>query len=123
MSLSEEDLDALAEKVAERLVTRLRQTAEQPRQGLVTARVVADELGLKAEWVYANRELLGGTKLGPGRSAPVRFNLTRVRKLVENGEVAVLPANDSRPRRRRRRKPSTNGLQPGVKMIKPRGAR
>lgn len=122
MGLSDEELDALAERVADLLAERLEQTPG-PRSGMVTAREVAKELKLERGWVYDNRERLGGSKLGPGRGAPVRFNLARVRELIDSGEVSVPQAKKRRAPRSRRSQTAANGLQPGAKMIKPRGAR
>jgi hypothetical protein len=49
------------------------------RERAVSARAVADHLGLrKTDWVYANAERLGGRRLGEGQGARWRFYLSEV---------------------------------------------
>jgi hypothetical protein len=62
--------EATAEHIAWRLAER-----ERP----VTARAVADHLGLrKTDWVYANAARLGGCRLGGGKKPRWRFYLSEV---------------------------------------------
>jgi hypothetical protein len=81
------------------------------RERAVSARAVADHLGLrKTDWVYANAELLGGRRLGKGKGARWRFYLSEVDgRLREFGERPPAPrraktaARSHAPRRGKRR--------------------
>jgi hypothetical protein len=81
------------------------------REQAVTARAVADHLGLrKTDWVYANAERLGGRRLGEGRGARWRFYLSEVdERLREFGGRPAEPspvkagAKPQAPRRGKRR--------------------
>ena len=72
LTLSDDQLDALADAVAERLAER-----SQPanRSGLVDAQTVADALGLSRETVYSHAAELGGVRIGDGERPRWRFNL------------------------------------------------
>jgi hypothetical protein len=60
ITLSAEELDAIAEQVEEDVVDLRR------RVGLVDARTLAAELGVARDWVYTNADRLGGVRLGDG---------------------------------------------------------
>jgi hypothetical protein len=102
-----EILDAAPEldtQTAERIAWRLREH-ERP----VTARAVADHLGLrKTDWVYANAEDLGGFRLGGGKQPRWRFYLSDVDERLRGLGSATPMRNRTRtpkdtvvPRRRR----------------------
>ena len=82
------------------------------RERAVTARAVADHLGLrKTDWVYANADRLGGRRLGEGKGARWRFYLSEVdERLREFGERGpeprpATPAPRSHAPRRGKRRP------------------
>ncbi len=63
------------EQVAQR-VTQLLQHNKQPGEGeLITASELARRLRVQRPWVYKNRHLLGGQRIGDGPKAPWRFDL------------------------------------------------
>ncbi len=115
VSLTDEDLDALADRVAERLGRR--------RLGLVTVDELADELRLDASWVYEHQIELGAIRLGPGSRAPLRFNLDHVCKLLESGALEGKAQQRRRPGRPAGPARGKSSLPPGVTPLRVRGAR
>jgi hypothetical protein len=89
-----EILDAAPEldaATAERIAWRLH---EQERP--VTARAVADHLGLrKTDWVYANAERLGGCRLGAGKKPRWRFYLSEVDERLRRPAAESTAARDA----------------------------
>jgi len=75
LELSDEQLDALADRVAE----RLRAAEPEPAGGLVDAATVAAELGVSRDTIYANAAQLGGVQIGDGPRPRWRFDLKRAR--------------------------------------------
>ena len=78
--MSPQELDALAEAVAERVVAQLRaDPAAPPSQpaGLVDAATLARALGVSPSYVYANSGKLGARRLGSGPKPRLRFDLER----------------------------------------------
>jgi len=76
--------------------------AETPTEAWVTAREVADHLGVETSYVYEHAATLGARRLGTGPKARLRFRLA----LVEEALLPVAhPTGDSHrphpPRRRR----------------------
>jgi hypothetical protein len=112
MRLEPEDIEAIAERVVERL-----SQANRPRDGIVlaTAADVAQLYGVSVSWVYANKSRLGAVVLGDGPKARLRFDLERIAQIL--GESAAAPSE--RPRRRRGR-PRKTSIPPGVELIQPR---
>lgn len=112
MRLEPEDIEAIAERVVERL-----SQANRPRDGIVlaTAANVAQLYGVSVSWVYANKSRLGAVVLGDGPKARLRFDLERIAQIL--GESAAAPSE--RPRRRRGR-PRKTSIPPGVELIQPR---
>lgn len=113
--LSDEDLDAIADRVADRMGRR--------RLGLATADELADELRVEVGWVYEHQAELGAIRLGSGKRAPLRFNLDRVRALLDDGALGPNVEHAPRPTGR----PSGSGraksrLPSGVKPLRARGA-
>lgn len=86
MTLDPEDIEAIAQRVAELLAGSSAQAAESPC--LVDAQDLADLLGVSRNWVYANRERLGGRKAGPGRNSPVRFDRNEALERMRTGDLA-----------------------------------
>jgi len=110
MRLEPEDIEAIAERVVERLTQESR-----PRVGigLATAAEVAELYGVSVSWVYANKSRLGAVLLRDGPKARLRFNLERVARAVG--------ATDSEPKARRPGRPPRHGLPAGVRLIEGAG--
>ncbi len=119
--LASTDLDSLAAALAPRLATLLRaalgaQGAAGP-QRYVDAATVAALFGVERSWVYAHKDELGVLRVGSGRRARLRFDVSRVAAALERRELdAVMPGRGGRsgPRPRRRRATSGDGA---VKLI------
>ena len=95
------EIDAVAEHLAEVV------SPAPANVGLVDARELAEQLGVKRDWVYANAERLGGVRLGDGPRARLRFDAERAREaLTANAgddqptHVAVSRRRRGRPRRK-----------------------
>jgi hypothetical protein len=92
VTLDHEDIELLAERVAE----RLRDVLAAPRVRLVDAAAVARMLGVDRDWVYAHAAALGAVRLG-GPRGRVRFDVREVERAVNAG--ARQPATPAlRPR-------------------------
>jgi len=105
MTLDGEDIEAIAQRVAELLHDPV---AVAPVR-LVDAQTVASVLGVDREWVYAHAQQLSAIRLG-GPHGRLRFDLHHVTKTLVN------PTRDQRPRppspaQRTRRHQSTRGLE------------
>lgn len=74
ITLSEAQLDQLADRIAQRLRTR---PPHGPR--LVDAQTLADALGVRRETVYAHADELGAIRLGGGSKPRLRFDLEAAR--------------------------------------------
>jgi hypothetical protein len=72
MRLEPEDIEAIAERVVERLT---QETRPRAGIGLATAAEVAELYGVSVSWVYANKSRLGAVLVGDGPKARLRFNL------------------------------------------------
>lgn len=116
MRLHPKDIEAIAERIVDRLIEQGRPSAGI---GLATAADVARLYGVTPSWVYANKKRLGAVKLGDGPKARLRFDLEQV-----DEELRPRTASHSRPRQRMRRgRPRTTALPPGVELLKGRRAR
>jgi hypothetical protein len=107
----ERELERLADMVADRLAERLAgRLASAPR--LLTARELADALGVEVGYCYRHAAELGAVKLGATRNAPLRFDLLKateaLRQLSERPE-APAPAPQRRSRRRASSRSGTGG--------------
>jgi hypothetical protein len=113
MRLEPEDIEAIAERVVERLTQESR-----PRVGigLATAAEVAELYGVSVSWVYANKRRLGAVLLGDGPKARLRFDLEHVAEAIG----ARARARKMPPPRRRGR-PRKSELPPGVELIQAAG--
>jgi hypothetical protein len=80
VTLDHEDIELLAERVAE----RLRDVLAAPRVRLVDAIAVARMLGVDRNWVYAHAAALGAVRLG-GPRGRVRFDIREVERAVNAG--------------------------------------
>lgn len=116
MRLHRDDIDAIVERVVERLSVDRR---PRSRIGFASAAEVAALYGVTPSWVYANKKRLGAVKLGDGPKARLRFDLEQV-------EEALRPRGASKPRprhRTRRGRPRKNALPAGVELLKGRSPR
>lgn len=75
VTLSEAQLDQLADRIAD----RLRNGTQRGRQ-LVDAQTLADELGVRRETVYAHADEFGVIRLGEGPKPRLRFDLETARE-------------------------------------------
>lgn len=75
ITLSEAQLDQLADRITDRLRTS---TPRVPR--LVDAQTLADGLGVRRETVYAHADELGAIRLGGGSKPRLRFDLEAARE-------------------------------------------
>jgi hypothetical protein len=111
--------------VAELLYDRTQPASPQPSAGTpsrggfdATAAQVAQRWGVKAAWVRANAEALGGRRLGTGPKARHRFNLEIADERIaamqaERPDAPAAPTRrPTQPRSRRRSSPSDVPLLP-----------
>ena len=80
MSLQPEEIEAIAQRVAELIADRL--APPVPRERLVDAAQLAELLGVERDWVYAHATQLGGVRLG-GPKGRLRFDLNMVAEHVD----------------------------------------
>lgn len=112
MTLDREDVEAIAQRVAELL---------QPADlGLTDARGIANRLGVTREWVYANAAKLGAVRLGSGPKARLRFDLQRALDAFAELQEEEAQAAPKRPAKRRDRPRKTGDLAPGAQLLRGR---
>ena len=101
--MSPEDLNALAEAVAERVVERLGAEPAPPSQpaGLVDAATLARALAVSKSWVYSNSRKLGAVRLGNGPKPRLRFHVGEAVKAHESERPAPATPRAAKPRPRR----------------------
>lgn len=122
--LHDDQLAELADLVVERL--RSDAVAAPDRTGFVAAKVVADTIGMSADWVREHAEDLGGRRMGNGPKSRWRFDLaeavSRFDAAAARSDGERSPAPDPAPpqARRRRRTPAPSGGSP---LLPIRGAR
>lgn len=124
MTLSEAQLDQLADRIADRL-----RTSHPRAPRLVDAQTLASALGVRRETVYTHADKLGAIRLGDGSKPRLRFDLETAREAFAcyaskrsqrfNASAGAESATPPAPRRRR----LPNGLpEPGsVLAVRPRG--
>jgi hypothetical protein len=115
-ALDVEEIEAVAEHIAE-LVSSTR-----PKVGLVDARVLAEELGVARDWVYANADRLGGVRLGNGPRARLRFDVEKARDRLAVSRQDAKPTHGGAPQRQRGR-PRRKAVPAGVPLIQGRSSR
>jgi hypothetical protein len=101
MSLMPEEIEAIAQRVAELIADRLAPPA--PRERLVDAAQLAELLGVERDWVYAHADQLGGVRLG-GPKGRLRFDLNMVADHLDQTDQPLDQRGSRRPGDRR---PST----------------
>jgi hypothetical protein len=80
VSLEPDEIEAIAQRVAELIADRLAPPA--PRERLVDAAQLAGLLGVERDWVYAHATQLGGVRLG-GPKGRLRFDLNMVAERLD----------------------------------------
>ena len=75
------------ERVAQRVTQLLRQT-EQRTPELMSAGELARHLRVQRPWIYKNRHLLGGQRIGNGPKAPWRFDLDTAQQALQRHQAA-----------------------------------
>jgi hypothetical protein len=105
---------AFVDAVARRVVELLRAEGELPLAGprLMTVAQVRDELGVSADWLYANAEALGAIRLGSGPRARLRFDRTTIAQRVATLASDGRRTRSARGRRKRARAAEDGGLLP-----------
>jgi hypothetical protein len=76
-ALSDEDIEAIAERVAAKIGAPARTFA------LLDARELADQLGVSVDYVYRHKVELGAMALGDGPRARLKFDVDRARQVLE----------------------------------------
>ncbi len=74
MTLDHDDIDAIAERAAHRVVQLLRRPGPGPYQ-LLDPKELATALNVSLDYVYAHAADLGAMRLGDGPKARLRFDL------------------------------------------------
>jgi hypothetical protein len=112
--LHPDDLDALADRVAERLAAFLPALADAAQQahGKVDVATMARELGMSETWVYRHADELGVERRGSGPKARLRFDLERARAAFATTQREPPWAPPARPTRRARRARQSAELLP-----------
>jgi hypothetical protein len=103
-TLTDADVEAIASRLAEMLGMR-GQSEPKPDEAL-SVKEVAQRLGVRPQYVYANAERLGGYRLGDGPKARWRFDpasLPASPGAVQVAEESSSPRRRSRARRQGRR--------------------
>jgi hypothetical protein len=77
VTLDREDVEAIAARVVE-----LQHEHRVERTGWVTAKVVAEHLGVSLDCVYAHAQAWGAARIGGGSTPRMRFRLDLVDKAV-----------------------------------------
>jgi predicted DNA-binding transcriptional regulator AlpA len=98
MQLDPDDIEQLADAVADRVAQRLR---EQPPTRFVDAAALARVLGVKRSWVYEHAGELGAVRLG-GPQGRLRFDLATVDERLARQPMDATPGTARRAPRRPR---------------------
>lgn len=110
MELERDEIELLAQRVAELLAEGIEESRGRPGE-LVDAAAVARLLGVSRATVYAKADELGAIRVGNGKRARLRFDPARI---VANGPtVSPESARTARHRQRSRRsmqRPNSNLL-------------
>jgi hypothetical protein len=110
--LDDEDIEAIADRVAAKL-------RRPVGVGLIDADEVARMMGVKRDWVYANKGRLGAVPIGEGDRPRLRFRVETVRAVMAEGGQ---PGPDE-PAPKRRGRPRKSALPRGAKPIRARPTR
>ena len=83
MTLDHEDIEAIAERAAHRVV----QLLDRPERGLyelLDPKALARELSVSVDYVYAHAVDLGAMRLGDGPKARLRFDLQTAQRAMRS---------------------------------------
>lgn len=81
MTLDHEDIEAIAERAAYRVVQMLDRPGH-PAHQLLDAKELARELSVSVDYVYAHAVDLGAMRLGDGPKARLRFDLRTAQRAM-----------------------------------------
>jgi hypothetical protein len=81
MMLDSEDIEAIAERAAHRVVQMLDRPGERAHQ-LLEAKELARELSVSVDYVYSHAVDLGAMRLGDGPKARLRFDLRTAQRAM-----------------------------------------
>lgn len=116
--LHPDDLAAIVEGTARRVVELMGEARPDPPGRLLTAAEVAAMLGVRREVVYARQRELGAVRIGDGPKARLRFDPAKVTAaLAPRQETAGPPP--PRPRGRRASGPARPALSPAGRPLLP----
>jgi hypothetical protein len=101
MALSEADIEAVADRVADLLRT------DRATEELVDAAEVARRFGVSRDFVYAHADDLGAVRLGHGPKARLRFRLAEAGRILRRE-----PERPNQPSRRTAKRRRTSALLP-----------
>jgi hypothetical protein len=102
MTLDADDIEAIAERVAEKL-------RDQGLGGYGDAHAVCARFGVSVDYVYAHARELGAIRLAEGPKARLRFDLADVERRLRGSDRKPEPA--PKPRRVRRRKQRDRSIE------------
>ena len=112
MILDDGDIEAIAERVAAKLRPPV-------GVGLIDADEVARMMGVKRDWVYANKRRLGAMPIGEGDRPRLRFSVETVRAVM----AADGQPRPDEPAPKRYRRPRKSVMSRGAKPIRARPTR
>ncbi len=81
MTLDHEDIEAIAERAAHRVVQMLDRPG-RPAHQILDAKELARELSVSVDYVYAHAVDLGAMRLGDGPKARLRFDLRTAQRAM-----------------------------------------
>jgi len=90
MTLDHEDIEAIAERAAHRVVQLLERPSPGARQ-LLDPKELARELNVSLDYVYAHAADLGAMRLGDGPKARLRFDLRSAESAMRARKQAPRP--------------------------------
>jgi hypothetical protein len=107
--LAEEQLDHLADLIAERLAKAI-----GAQQSLVDAATLAQQLGVSRATIYDHAEELRAVRIGSGARGRLRFDPAHVRQVLAEKDAQSAPPDANRPsaRGRTRRTPGRKRRRP-----------
>ena len=116
MMLDSEDIEAIAERAAHRVVQMLDRPGERAHQ-LLDPKELARELSVSVNYVYAHAVDLGAMRLGDGPKARLRFDLRTAQRAMRERKQPPRPSPDAgkveAPKRCRGAADTAPGATPG----------
>lgn len=113
VTLDHEDIEAIAEKVAELI-------SPGTDGKLITVSQLSESRGLSQDWIYANAAQLGAIRLGDGPRARLRFSLAKADAYLATLQV-VSPVEPKKKERKRRKKVANGSTPYGVPRLEVKG--